>query len=501
MSIARVLAQHRELDTAAARCVAVRDALIRDGLYAESAEASSGARWRLAPEPFLISPEDLAAFERLGDHLLAFYRAFNQLYLDSVRGAQPAWVAAYLDQGKPESLITYSRMKRWRDQLPAVIRPDVIPTADGMVITELDSVPGGIGLTAALGRAYGHWSMVTGQSDQQEAAPQTLHASRVTPHAIVGGSDGMVAGFAAMVREQMAGTPGAVAIVVSEEAKDYRPEMTWVADRLRDLGMEAACVDPRDLRFTEDGLWLDGSQGARRISLLYRFFELFDLPNVPKAELVMYSAKKDRVRVTPPFKPPLEEKLAFALWHHPALRPFWVNQLGEERSDILSRLVPRTWILDPRPIPPSAVIPGLTLAGRAVSDWRELAHAGQKERRLVIKPSGFSELAWGSRGVSIGHDLPQPEWAAALDRALDLFSTTPSVLQEFHKGKQFNQSYYDEHTETVVPMAGRVRLSPYYFVIGGQAKLAGILATVCALEKKVIHGMKDAIMAPCAVLK
>jgi len=309
----------------------------------------------------------------------------------------------------------------------------------------------------------------------------------------------MVAGFEAMVREQMARTPGGVAIVVSEEAKDYRPEMTWVADRLRDLGMEAACVDPLDLRFTEDGLWLDGPQGARRISLVYRFFELFDLPNVPKAELIMYSAKKDRVRVTPPFKPPLEEKLAFALWHHPALRPFWVNQLGEERSDILSRLFPQTWILDPRPIPPSAVIPRLTLAGRAVSDWRELAHAGQKERRLVIKPSGFSELAWGSRGVSIGHDLPQPEWAAALDRALDSFSTTPHVVQEFHKGRQFTLSYYDDRSEAVVPMAGRARLSPYYFVVEGRARLAGILATVCSLEKKVIHGMKDAIMAPCAI--
>ena len=49
---------------------------------------------------------------------------------------------------------TYSRMKRFRDQLPAVIRPDIIPTQDGMVITELDSVPGGIGMTACLSALY-----------------------------------------------------------------------------------------------------------------------------------------------------------------------------------------------------------------------------------------------------------------------------------------------------------------------------------------------------------
>jgi hypothetical protein len=53
--------------------------------------------------------------------------------------------------------------------------------------------------------------------------------------------------------------------------------------------------------------------------------------------------------------------------------------------------------------------------------------------------------------------------------------------------------------QDIVPMAGRARLSPYYFVIDGKAELAGILATVCPPDKKLIHGMKDAIMAPCAI--
>jgi hypothetical protein len=115
-----------------------------------------------------------------------------------------------------------------------------------------------------------------------------------------------------------------------------------------------------------------------------------------------------------------------------------------------------------------------------------------------MKPSGFSELAWGSRGVSIGHDLPQDEWDNRVAAALASFPNTPYVLQEFHKGRHFDLSYYDEARETVVPMPGRARLSPYYFVAGGTAKLAGILATVVPLDKKVIHGMRDAIMAPCA---
>jgi hypothetical protein len=128
-----------------------------------------------------------------------------------------------------------------------------------------------------------------------------------------------------------------------------------------------------------------------------------------------------------------------------------------------------------------------------------LAHTTQKERQLVLKPSGFSELAWGSRGVSIGHDLPQVEWAAALEQALHAFPTTPYVLQEFHKGRLFESAYFDDRSDTVVPMSGRVRLSPYYFVVGDKAELGGILATLCPANKKVIHGMVDAIMAPCAI--
>jgi hypothetical protein len=48
-------------------------------------------------------------------------------------------------------------------------------------------------------------------------------------------------------------------------------------------------------------------------------------------------------------------------------------------------------------------------------------------------------------------------------------------------------------------MHGRVRLCPYYFVVDGKASLRGALATVCPADKKLLHGMKDAIMVPTAV--
>ena len=477
------------------RCSSLRDTLVQAGLFASLAGTPSipspgsesvHTSWRIGLEPFPLSPDQLSFFNTLGPQLLRFYRSLNRLYAESARGAQPAWIASYLDQGKPEGLITYSRMKRFRDHLPAVIRPDIIPTSDGMVITELDSVPGGIGLTAAMSRAY---------------ADLSSHPSALAPHRleIVGGRDGMIKGFAAMLREQRGQREGVIAIVISEEAKDYRPEMTWMAAALSAEGLATYCIEPREIRFTEEGLLLATESGNLPIGLVYRFYELFDLPNIPKGELLQYAIKKGWVPVTPPYKPALEEKSAFALLHHPALTPYWQSELGQELFLHLTAIMPRTWILDPAPVPPSAVIPGLSIGGRAAMNWTDLAGATQKERHFVIKPSGFSELAWGSRGVSVGHDLPQSEWAAAIDSALEAFPQTPHVLQEFHKGRQYQLNYFDPVTGELRAMAGRARLSPYYFVTGESAELAGILATVCPADKKVIHGMKDAIMIPCAL--
>jgi hypothetical protein len=51
-------------------------------------------------------------------------------------------------------------------------------------------------------------------------------------------------------------------------------------------------------------------------------------------------------------------------------------------------------------------------------------------------------------------------------------------------------------------MQGRVRLCPYYFVSGegdaARANLSGVLATIVPADKKIVHGMTDAILAPCS---
>jgi len=233
-------------------------------------------------------------------------------------------------------------------------------------------------------------------------------------------------------------------------------------------------------------------------SAVYRFFELFDLPNIPSAPRIFELAAHKKIRLTPPPKPMFEEKMLFALLWNRNLQHFWRQELGEGFLARLKHVIPYTWLMDPAPLPPHAAIPELNL-----TDWQQLKTLSQKERDLILKVSGFSENAWGARGVFLGSDLSQADWSAAVDAALRDFATSPSVLQRFHKPSLVDASGFDFAKNEVVPIKGRARLCPYYFVAGegdaARPQLGGVLATIVPADKKIVHGMTDAILAPCCI--
>ncbi len=462
------------------RCLFIDGQTPEGGLYTDAQRPihpDANSSWQVGSDPWRLPESVLSHLEEMGQHLHAFYKAANLLYNHSWRGIQPEWVAGYLDQGKPESVVALGRMNRIKQHLPMVIRPDIIPTREGMIATELDSVPGGIGFTASLGARYS-----------------------ALDEPIVGGPDGMVDGFERMLRSFAGCDDPAVGIVISEESVSWRPEMVWIADRLNARGLETHVTTPEEIVFTEDGLYAPAEGDLRRIDVVYRFFELFDLKNIPKMELILYAAKKNLVKVTPPLKSYLEEKMMMALFQHPMLRDFWQQQLSSETLSFLEQLFPRTWILDPAPLPPHATIHGLEVKGRPFADWRHLGHLGQKDRQLVIKPSGFSELAWGSRGVAIGHDVSEHDWQETINTALDRFETNPHILQIFHNGATFPVEHYDFESGEMRKFRGRVRLQPYYFVVDDAPVLSGVQATICPPDKKLLHGMVDAVVLPCGLL-
>ena len=426
----------------------VRQCLPDGGLFA-------GQQWRIATRPFPLDKKIVRQLEQLGRVLLKFYQAANTIYNWSAEGQLPAWPSEWLDRGKPQSIIDRQRDRAFRAELPRVIRPDMLLTDDGLRITELDSVPGGIGLTAWLNRAY-----ATAGAD------------------VIGGTDGMLDGFAGIF-----GDATNVRLVVSDESATYRPEMEWLA----------AEIDPG--RFSVHG---QDEAGFADGDAVYRFFELFDLPNIPAAEPLLDAAAAKRIRMTPSPKAFLEEKMLFALFHNRNLADTWRQLLGERFQRTLRALLPQTWVVDPAPLPPHAALPGLDL-----TDWQQLKDLSQKERDLILKISGFSEQAWGARGVWLGSDLPREEWAAAIDQAITGFEKSPRVLQRYHHPARVEAEWFDFELGQAQPMQGRVRLCPYYFVEGefetAKANLGGVLATICPADKKIIHGMSDAILAPCAL--
>ncbi|RFC46382.1 MAG: hypothetical protein DVB28_000036 [Verrucomicrobia bacterium] len=415
-------------------------ALPESGLFA-------GKTWRFSPQAFPLTDALHAELLSLGERLWAFQRACNDLYALSASGRQPAWVAELLDRGKPPELVEFSRAKAFRNQVPQVLRPDVILTEDGFVLSELDSVPGGIGLTAWLNATYA------------EAGAEVL-----------GGASGMLEGFAGIA-------PGGD-ILISREADTYRPEMEWVASR---TGHRVCAAE---------------GYGARtdKRREVYRFFELFDLENIPEVASLQSAALQGELTVTPPFKPYLEEKLWFALFWIRPLRSYWRRALTDRNFLALQKVIPKSWVLDPQPLPPHAELPGL-----GIHDFSELGDFSQKERELVIKASGFSELAWGARSVVIGSDEPQISWKTSVFQALKAFPKQPHILQRFHKARLFQHTVYDPVSGDVHPFPCRVRLCPYYFSPQNQPKLAGALATLCPPDKKILHGMKDAVLVPASI--
>ncbi len=418
----------------------LRDALPAGGLF-------GGGAWRWSPEPLRLTAAEAQEIMTLGHPLAKFQHACDTLYRRSAAGKVPRWLAELLDVGKPDWMVHLQRDATTARQFPRVIRPDLMLTATGFAMTELDSVPGGIGVTAWLARMY-----ATAGFD------------------VLGGPDGMLDGFKSLL-------PTGGTVVVSKEAADYQPEMAWLTSQLGpDWQVAAAETYQPDER------------------AIYRFFELFDWQSVPAARALAAAAAAGKIEVTPPFKPHLEDKLWLALLWSPALRKTWEQALRSNHLKRLRELVPFGWVLDPTPLPPHAALPKL-----AAHSWDDVAQFSQKDRQMALKVSGFHETAWGGRGVFIGHDLSAAEWASRLRTALDQSAHQPWMLQEFRESRRVTHPVFRDDG-SVELMQGRVRLCPYFFTDdAGTTTFGGCLATIVPADKKKIHGMSDGVLVPCVI--
>jgi len=444
--------------------------------------------WRYSPVAFPLSAGQVEEIERIGQACYEFYKAQETLYLRSAEGKnllrnrplKAPWVAAYLDRGKPEALIRHARAKALRGAMPMVIRPDLLITEDGFAMTEIDSVPGGIGLTAFLNRLY-----------------TEVHGEAL----IGGGGQDMVGAFHEVLARRVPNVSAPyIAILVSEEAATYRPEMEWLASQLRQRGRRVHVFHPDDVMPLGDDICVGIDGDPQKVDVIYRFWELFDLANVSISDFLLKAREAAQIRLTPPMRHFQEEKLNLALFHHHILEDYWRESLSKQAFKTLARVIPQTWIIDPVALPPNAVLDAPSIGGKPMTDWSQLIDASKKERNLIIKISGFHESAWGARSVTLGSDSSRADWESAIQQAITMADTSLHILQTYEKPKRLEHPVYREDGGTY-SMQGRMRLCPYYFVdeSAKTAELHGILATLCPADKKIIHGMKDAALLPCVL--
>ena len=438
--------------------------------------------WQLSPEAWPLTREEIEEIERIGDACFEFYRALETLYMRSAenrkllrnRDLKAPWASGYFDRGKPPELIGHSRSRCTRGLLPPVIRPDLLITEKGFILTEMDTVPGGIGLTAFLNRLYEN-----------------------EDHQLVGENDAMINGFYESLTSGFSkkGLP-LIGIIVSDESQTYRPEMEWLAVSLQKKGKRVYCFHPSELMPLGNTVCASIDGNPEQVDILYRFWELFDLANVSLAHYLLEALEEAELIVTPPMRHFQEEKLSLALFHHHLLDEFWGENLSRTALDTLRRTVPRSWIMDQVELPPSAVLDAPYIGGKPIWRWEQLGGASQKERNYIIKMSGFHELAWGARSVVLGSDSPRKGWSEGIEKALAHSETNLHILQDYHKPKRLEHPIYRDCND-LFRQEGRIRLNPFFFVWDGKAHLCGVLNTFCPADKKIIHGMKDAALLPC----
>ncbi len=406
----------------------------------------------LSPRPLHLPKGIVRELQRLGATLHAFQASCQQLYQLSAQKKQFPWLADNLDAGKPDWLVRAQHQRASDTPLPRIIRPDLLWCDDRLSLTEIDSVPGGLGVLHFLHQLYAQ----AGFSEH-----------------LLGGAQGVIDGLREIY-------PDGALFAVSDESADYRPEMKYLISQLGENLYQYINAEQLD---TE-----------RETPCLYRFFELFDAENIPAARALIERWGQRELCMDAPPLAHLEEKAWLALFHLPGLQWWWKTHLRANHRERLISLIPRSWIMDPTPMPPHASLPWLQ-----INHWRDLASLSQRERRLVLKISGFDERAWGARGVHIGHDLSAQEWATRIDEAHAHYPQKLWIMQEFCDTSIISHPYYDPNTGEIREMNGRIRLCPYY--IHNQklksTKLLGCLATIVPDDKKKIHGMKNSIILPC----
>ena len=407
---------------------------VYDTKHSDQIHAESELTFRVSPDVFPLPSQ--VRLREYGPAFVQYYRACKKLIAELEDDHR--W-KKYLNHSKPAWMIEHAKQD---ERSHVFLRPDFILTDDDPVATEIETSPFGLGLSYFLDNAYK-------KAGQQTAADEQ-----------------------AVLRAIQSAAGESICFVVTEYTDQYKGQFAYLCNELAQLGIRAVMTYPEELKLQGDNCTV----GNQRYDSVYRCFYLHQASDDPQLQAISCFAN-----TIPPCKPQLEEKALMGMLRDKEFESFFQKELPEEQREILQRTIPRTWVVDAANVPEDL----------GIKEWGDLADLSRKQRKFILKTSGFSSEGSWAKGVVFLEKLNKKNCRETMEGAAHADGLY--VLQEFRKGANFSHRYFDFHASEMKPMKGRVRVTPYYSVEDGSLLTAK--ATMCE-GTDIIHGMVDSINVP-----
>lgn len=382
--------------------------------------------------PFRVSPEPLNLSSAQVEEIKRIGLVTTQ-YMQAVNELYQTQepVHALLSRNKP-SILLGEKNPRY-----LFVRPDLIMTPSGFTVCEIETSPFGLALSDLLNRTY------------RQAGFDTL------------AQEDALSDYVRSV------TPKSGVLVHSNKTASYAGQMEYLADIVfsgTGRGWTSKHID----QFTpQDGIHV------------YRGFYQAEYLTDPAIKGIIESG----VVKTPSLTPHMEEKAVLAFAWDKRWSSFLAAQMGKSGLDYMRQIIPPTWIVGEE----ANFEPGLPNGAESTSG---LAGLPRSKRAFVIKPSGFAVNSSWAEGVNLLHEK-SAEKAAQIIAAAESDDKVLHVVQEFKKAKSVPMQY-ENNDGSLVAMNARLRVTPYYSMMGSVGELLTIKATGCE-NTDFIHASSSSI--------
>lgn len=326
-------------------------------------------------------------------------------------------------------------------------RLDVLQTPEGMLVTENDEQPGGLGLAYLYDLIYG--------VNEERWYEVWKHLT----------------------------AEGKLLFVVSDDwSASYHVEIRWLAERLRNEGHDVEFLSTASLErlaVQDQQVLIDGEI----VGTVFRLFPIFETKG--KLADIVRAADRGVVRLVPEFSS-WGNKTWFALFGEH--KDFFRQQMNEESFTLLESVLPQTVLVQN-----GTFSAPFTVGDIVIDNIEQLGSVTKTTRRkLLVKVTGANRQAARSYGVRIGSAFSS---GAEFQRHLAMLQDeeVPFLVQSYVKGREYRLPAYSVLSGSGATEEFRCRVIVRPWSIGGMN--VG-LATASPVTSSMIHGTTASAFVP-----